>query len=54
MTLLIEIILFYVLHAVSAPAWCYVLNVLAVFVSVIKAASAIGQTIHELNPTEES
>lgn len=52
MTLLIEIILFYILHVVSAPAWCYVLNSIAVLMSIFKAAVSIGQGLHELNPDD--
>lgn len=51
--MLIEIILFYILHSASAPAWCYVLNAVAMFFSITKLAVSIGQTIHEMNPSEE-
>lgn len=44
--LFIEIILFYVLYTLSAPAWCYVLNVFAFFVTSFKMACAIGSFLH--------
>lgn len=51
---LVCIILFYLLYAASAPAWCYVLNCMAIFVSLLRGASMVGTFIHETNPVIEA
>lgn len=36
------IVVFYLLYAVSSPIWCYVLNSIAMLVSLFKYASMLG------------
>lgn len=44
--LFVVVVLFYILYALSAPAWCYVLNTFAAFIALFKMACAIGTFIH--------
>lgn len=44
--LLVEIILFYLLYILAAPAWCYILNGVAVLISLFSFASKVGTFLH--------
>lgn len=43
------IILFYLLYAASAPAWCYILNCMAMLISLFRGASIVDSFIYEAN-----